>query len=197
MLIADTDKGIDRDIRSRLGRDKRFLVCAHATSAAEAVEAVAATELDLALLSVDVPGGGVSAVREILARQPQLTVVMFADDDDDLFPALRVGADGYLLRDMSLDGLPETLWEAATGSAVALPRELFQQILARFRDPTALRRSVVTADGQPLTSREWQILSLLRAGTSSAQIAQRLSISVATVRSHRRHIRQKLASDAI
>jgi DNA-binding NarL/FixJ family response regulator len=78
-----------------------------------------------------------------------------------------------------------------------LPRALFRQILARFRDPTALRRSLVTMHGEPLTSREWQILSLLRAGTSSAQIAHQLSISVATVRSHRRHIRQKLASDAI
>lgn len=196
VLIADSVDGIDREIRTRLRRDVRFIVCAYATNAADAVEAVLRTQPHIALLGVDLPGGGISAAREMLARRPQLTVVMFSDDDAQLFPALRVGVDGYLLRDMNLDRLPETLWDAEMGGAAALPRALFRQILARFRDTTALRRSVVTVDGRPLTSREWQILSLLRAGISSTQIAQRLSISVATVRSHRRHIRRKLASDA-
>lgn len=196
VLLADSVDGIDAEIRARLERDERFVVCGYAANAAEAVEAVGEAQPHIALLGVDLPGGGVSAAREVLARRPQLTVVMFSDDDAQLFPALRVGVHGYLLRDMNLDRLPETLWDAAMGGAAAFPRALFRQILIRFRDPAALRRSIVTADGKALTSREWQILSLLRDGKSSTQIAQQLSISVATVRSHRRHIRRKLAPDA-
>jgi DNA-binding NarL/FixJ family response regulator len=116
---------------------------------------------------------------------------MVADDGAELFAALRAGAEGYLLRGMSLERLPQTLWEAATGTSVALPCSLMQEVLNRFRDPNALRRTLIEADGQPLTSREWQILSLLRTGLSTAQVSQRLSISVATVRSHRRRIRHK------
>jgi len=197
VLIADSEHGIDDEIRARLERDERFAVCAQVSEASGAVEAALATRPHVALIGVDLPGGGVAAARETLARLPQLMVVMLAADKDDLFPALRAGAEGYLVREMNLDRLPQTLWDAATGTSVAMPRVLMREILARFRDQSALRRSVVTADAGPLTSREWQVLSQLRAGKSSALIARRLSISVATVRSHRRRIRQKLGPGSI
>jgi DNA-binding NarL/FixJ family response regulator len=148
------------------------------------------TRPELALVAVDLQGGGIAAAREMLARLPRLQVVMVADDGAELVAAFRAGAAGYLLRDMSLERLPQTLWEAASGDSVAMPRSLMQELLNRFRDPNALRRTMV--EGEPLTSREWQILSLLRTGLSTAQVSQRLSISVATVRSHRRRIRRKI-----
>jgi DNA-binding NarL/FixJ family response regulator len=132
---------------------------------------------------VDLAGGGIAAAREIRARLPRMSVVMLADDGEDLFAALRAGADGYLLRDTHPERIAQTLWEAGTRSSVALPYRLMQQFLDRFRDPNALRRSLADVEGEPLTSREWQILSLLRNGLSTAQVSQRLSISVATVRS--------------
>jgi len=180
------------EAHSRLEDDGRFAVCAHSREAAEAVRETINTRPELALIAVDLQGGGIAAAREILARLPRLTVVMIADDGSKLVAALRAGAEGYLLRDMSLERLPQILWEAASGTSAALPRALMKEILSCFRDPNALRRTLV--DGEALTSREWQILSLLRQGFSTAQVSRRLSISVATVRSHRRRIRRKIQS---
>jgi DNA-binding NarL/FixJ family response regulator len=143
------------------------------------------------VLAAEQAGEAISAVREIRARLRNARVIVIADDDESLFPALNAGADGYLLRHRGLnDQLPDLLWAAISGTGVAMPPALIHQMIRRFRDPNALRRSVV--DSEPLTSREWQVLALFREGLTTAQIGDRLSISIATVRSHRRHIRRKI-----
>jgi DNA-binding NarL/FixJ family response regulator len=133
------------------------------------------------------PGGGVAAAWEILARQPDTKVVMLtvSDDDADLFSALRAGAAGYLIKTMNLERLPDALRGAVTGQA-PIPRPLVTRVLERFHGSDPRRRRLVGAGelAQHLTSREWEVLELLARGRSTAEIARELYLSKSAVRVH-------------
>jgi DNA-binding NarL/FixJ family response regulator len=109
--------------------------------------------------------------------------------------ALRAGVSGYLLKSMNPLRLPHALWDVHQG-AVAMPRALLAGVLSQFHERNPSRRRTVGGPEPALTAREWQILQLLEAGESTAAIAQRLSISAATVRSHRRRLAEKLRQQA-
>jgi DNA-binding NarL/FixJ family response regulator len=146
------------------------------------------------LLDVTMPGGGVAAAWEISARFPQTKIVMLtiSTEDRDLFAALKAGAAGYLLKDMDAAELPDALAGAVSGEAALAPT-LVGRVITEFRDRSARRR---TTSGQgpeaQLTSREWQILDLLRRGLSTSEIARRLVLSPVTVRTHVNSILKKL-----
>jgi DNA-binding NarL/FixJ family response regulator len=194
VLIADDHQPTREDVRFALEQDERFEVCAEAADAPGAIEAAVRERPHVCLLDVKMPGWGVSAAWEIHARLPQARVVMLtvSRDDLDLFAALRAGAAGYLLKDMDPRRLPRAL-ESVLEGEVAIPRELVGHIVKEFRDRSPRRRGVV-ADGPEhrLTSREWEVLELLRQELSTLQIARRLVISPVTVRTHVNAILKKL-----
>jgi len=194
VLIADDHQPTREDVRFALERDARFEVCAEAADAPGAIEAAVRERPDVCLLDVSMPGWGVSAAWEIHARLPQTRVVMLtvSREDRDLFAALRAGAAGYLLKDMDPRRLPRAL-ESVLDGEVAIPRELVGHVVEEFRDRSARRRKVI-ADGPQvkLTSREWEVLELLRQELSTSQIARRLVLSPVTVRTHVNAILKKL-----
>ena len=146
------------------------------------------------LLDVRMPGGGVAAAWEISARLPETKIVMLtvSRDDTDLFAALRAGASGYLLKDIDPARLSDALESVLAGES-ALPGSLVARLVSEFRDRSPRRRTIVSeADGAQLTSREWQVLELMRQGLTTAQIARRLVVSPATVRSHVASMLKKL-----
>ena len=194
VLIADDHPPTRSDIREALEEDGRFTVCAEAGDAPGAVEAALRENPDLCILDVRMPGQGVAAAWEIGARLPDTKVVMLtvSADDLDLFAALRAGAAGYLLKGTDPERLPHALQDVLEGRA-AMPRALVARLMDEFRDLGARRRSVVTSSGAPqLTSREWQVLDLLRQKLTTAEIARRLVISQATVRTHVASLVRKL-----
>jgi DNA-binding NarL/FixJ family response regulator len=194
VLIADDHAPTRSDIRRTLDEDGRFEVCAEAVDAPSAVAAAIRRRPDICVLDIRMPGSGIGAAWEITARLPSTKVVMLtvSRDDDHLFAALRAGAAGYLLKDVDPHRLPEELQAVLDGES-ALPRNLVGRLMETFRDHGARRRALVDNDlaGQ-LTSREWQVLELMRSGLSTAQLAQRLTLSQATVRSHIAAILRKL-----
>ena len=194
VLVADDHPQTLADIRATLDADPRFTVCAEVGDAAAAVNQAIGEQPDLCLLDVRMPGGGARAAGEITARLPATKVVMLtvSRDSDDLFSALRAGACGYLLKDISRERLPHALVDAMGGNA-AIPRTLVSRIVAEFRDPSPRRRRLIVSDTDAkLTSREWEVLELLRQGLSTAQIADRLFVSEPTVRSHISGVLRKL-----
>jgi DNA-binding NarL/FixJ family response regulator len=194
VVIADDHAPTRADIRMSLEREPRFRVAAEAPDAFAAIEAAARERPDVCLLDVHMPGGGVAATWEISARLPQTKIVMLtvSREEADLFAALRAGAAGYLLKDMDPRRLPHALDDVLRGVA-AMPRPLVAGLIREFRDRSPRRRAAV-AEGLEgrLTSREWQVLDLVRQDLPTAQIARRLVLSPVTVRTHINSILRKL-----
>jgi DNA-binding NarL/FixJ family response regulator len=194
VLLADDHRPTREDVRFALEQDERFEVCAEAADAPGAVEAAIRERPDVCLLDVNMPGWGVAAAWEIHARLPQAHVLMLtvSRDDRDLFAALRAGAAGYLLKNMDPRRLPRALDSVLAGE-VAIPRELVGHVVEEFRDRSARRRDLVAAGPESkLTSREWEVLDLLRQELTTSQIARRLVLSPITVRTHVNAILKKL-----
>ena len=195
VLIADDHAPTREDVRRALEHDERFSVCAVVADAAEAVSAAVRERPHICLLDIRMPGSGVAAAWEIAARLPQVKIVMLtvSEEDSDLFGALRAGADGFLLKTMSLHRLPATLDGVCSGEA-AMPRALVARVLERFQGREPRWRSPVASESseQRLTSREWEVLELLAHGRSTAEIANRLVLSASAVRAHITSIVRKL-----
>ena len=194
VLVADDHAPTRQHVRRMLGAQPDFEVCGEAADAAGAVATAVREAPDLCLLDIRMPGNGIAAAWEITGRLPKTRVVMLtvSRDDGDLFAALRAGASGYLLKDVDPSSLGDQLRTVMAGEA-ALPRGLVTRLVLEFRDRSPRRRTIIAGDDQPpLTSREWEVLELLRQGATTQQIADRLSLSQATVRSHVAAILRKL-----
>jgi len=170
-----------------------FVIAAEVGSGPAAVDAAARERPDLCLLDVNMPGGGIAAAAQIRASVPDTTIVMLtvSRDDNDLFDALRVGASGYLLKDMDPDRLPNALEGVLAGEA-ALPRHLVARLIDEFRDRGRRRAALVGRPSSELTARECEGLDLMRQGLSTQRIAERLFISRVTVRTHVSAVLKKL-----
>jgi two-component system, NarL family, nitrate/nitrite response regulator NarL len=194
VLVADDHAPTREDIREAVEADPRFTVVATAADAADAVQAAMRERPDVALLDMRMPGSGAAAAWEITARLPATRAVMLtvSRSDDDLFAALRAGVSGYLLKDMPFDRLGDELALVLDGR-IALPPELVTRLVDEFRDSAPRRRALLgQSAGVQLTSREWQVLDLLRQGLTTSDIARRLFVSPATVRSHVAAVLRKL-----
>jgi DNA-binding NarL/FixJ family response regulator len=171
-----------------------FTVVAEAADGPAAVEAALSERPAIALLDVNMPGSGIKAAEKISEALPETVVVMLtvSRDDDDLFAALRAGASGYLLKDTDPGRLPFALRGVLEGEA-ALPRGLVARLIEEFRTRGKRRRlPLMRQRGVELTEREWEVLEMLHEGLSTAQIAERMSISPVTVRRHVSEILKKL-----
>jgi DNA-binding NarL/FixJ family response regulator len=199
VLLADDHAPTREEVRDILLEDGRFEVCAEVADGPSAIAAALETLPDVCLLDIRMPGSGVLAAWEIASRLPGTCVVMLtvSEDEDDLFRALRSGASGYLLKDADLDRLPDQLARAAAGEAPLSP-SVAAHMIAAFRSGEPRRRALLGhAEAVRLTSREWEVMELVRQGNSTAEIGKRLAITTATVRSHQASALRKLrASDA-
>jgi two-component system nitrate/nitrite response regulator NarL len=192
VLVADDHAPTREDVRAAVDSDPRFTVVALAGDAAGAIQAALRERPDVVLLDMRMPGSGAAAAWEITARLPGTRAVMLtvSRSDEDLFAALRAGASGYLLKDMAFEEIADELAQVLDGR-VALPPELVTRLVEEFRDSAPRRRALVGAAAQ-LTSREWQVLDFLRQGLATNEIATRLFVSPATVRSHVAAVLRKL-----
>jgi DNA-binding NarL/FixJ family response regulator len=171
-----------------------FRVCGESGTCAGAVELARRERPDLCLLDIDIPGGGIAAAASIASQLPETAIVMLtvSASDSDLFDALRAGARGYLLKDTPAAQLPGILHAVLAGESVLSPR-LVALVLDEFRDRGRRRPLHVRGEAPiELTSREWEVLDLLRQGATTSELAQRLFVSPVTVRRHVSSILHKL-----
>ena len=193
MLLADDDLGTRHGMRLVLeaaGMDS----CVEAADADSVIEEVLRNPPDICLIDLKLPGGGLSAGGWICSNAPDTAVVFVAEEvtDDELFDALRMGVAGFVMKGMNRARLPDVLRGVLRGEA-ALPRELVGRLAQEFRE-RGRRRYIALPDarGAELTSREWEVLDLLRQGQTTGEVAERLGISRVTVRRHVGEILRKL-----
>ncbi|MCU1675510.1 MAG: Two component transcriptional regulator, CheY family [Frankiales bacterium] len=200
VVTADDHPPTRAGIRSAL-EGTEFEVVGEAFTATTAIHEATRLAPDICLVDVRMPGGGVVAVAEISRRLPQTALVMLTVSEDhvDLVGALRAGASGYLLKTIDPDRLVHALRGVLNGEA-AIPRRLMHQVLSELRDadPASADLEGTAPDGlvmPSLTSRESQVLEMLRRGLSTADMAEALFVSQGTVRSHVSALLRKLAVD--
>lgn len=184
LIIADDHPVVRTGLRAMLSNDPGIAVIAEATSPEEAVALAGEHSPDLVLMDLQfgTEDTGADATRLIraLPHPPAVLVLTNYDTDSDILSAVEAGASGYLLKDSPLDELLAAIHAAAAGETALAPA-IAGRLLARMRSP------------QPtLSAREIEVLGLVATGAKNEEIAQRLFISDATVKSHLAHIYTKL-----
>ncbi len=149
---------------------------------------------DLVLMDVAMPGGnGLEATRQIKQALPGTTVVILtvSDSDENLFEAIRSGAQGYLLKDSRSAEVLAMLRAALRGEPAITPA-LAGRMLEEFRRLSQQEKPAADEAAEALTYREQEVLSLAATGATDKEIAGALSVSLYTVKSHMRNILAKL-----
>jgi DNA-binding NarL/FixJ family response regulator len=191
LLLVD-DHTLFRDsLCGLISQWEEFKVVGEAANGQEAIEACRLLRPDVVLMDVQMPGtDGVEATRKIHAEFPATTVVMLtmSTEEGDLIEALKQGARGYVLKDISAKELRERLNEAVHGG-VPLSGKVGAKILAEFQRKWS---GAATALFDPLTEREIQVLQLVAEGLSNEEIGSRLCLSEHTVKKQVSIVMQKL-----
>ncbi|MFE3072979.1 response regulator [Streptomyces sp. NPDC059247] len=183
VVVADDQAVVREGIVMLLGLLPGVEVVGAARDGEEAVALTSELKPDVVLMDLRMPRcDGVEATRRIHERHPGTEVVVLTTyaDDDSLFPALRAGARGYLTKDAGGEEILRALRDVTDGRAGLSPtvqRRLIEQLLEAPAGP-----SVPQAEG--LTERETEVIALVADGLSNQEIASRLRISTATVKTH-------------
>jgi len=163
----------------------------------EALRKAADLAPDVVLMDLRMPVlDGIAAIRRLHVEQPAVRVIALTtfDDDEDVFAALRAGAVGYLLKDVSSARLVEAVLAAARGESVLQPSVAAKVVarIARLPDGSPQPRPQPLVD--PLSERELEVLRLLANGRSNREIAEALFLAEGTVKNHVTNVLAKLGA---
>jgi DNA-binding NarL/FixJ family response regulator len=197
VLIVDDQALFREALATLLEVRPEIRVVGEAANGAEALDRVAALRPDVVLMDLHMPVlDGIGATRRVRVEHPDVQVLALTtfDDDEDVFAALRAGAVGYLLKDVSSDRLVEALLAARRGESVLQP-SVAAKVVARFARMTdgeaAPRPQPLVV---PLSERELEVLRLLAEGSSNREIASALFLAEGTVKNHVTNVFGKLGA---
>jgi len=197
VLVVDDQELVRTGFRLILDAQDDIEVVGEAVDGSDAVRSVARTSPDVVLMDVRMPVmDGIEATRRICAEEPRggTRVVMLTtfDLDEYVFEALRAGASGCLLKDVGRDELLRAVRVVAAGEGLLAPSITRRLIEDYARRPAPADQPSEIAAIDQLTAREVETLGLLAEGLSNAEIAARLFVSEATVKTHVAHVLMKL-----
>ena len=191
VLIVDDEALVRAGFRALVGSVSDFVVVGEAADGTQAVHLAGTLAPDLVLMDIRMPGmDGLEATRRItVARRSKVLIVTTFGYDENVFAALRAGASGFVLKDTPPERLIEAIRVVLDGEALLTP-SVTRRLIAEF-----VRR--VPADRPPLTGvtdREREVLIEVAAGRTNVEVAQRLYISPATVKTHVSSLLAKLGA---
>jgi two-component system NarL family response regulator len=195
-MIVDDHALFRRGLEMVLDEEPDIELVGQASDGAEAVEKAAESLPDIVLMDIRMPrSSGIEACRAMKEAAPSAKIVILtiSDEEEDLFEAIRAGASGYLLKDIPLDEVADTVRAVHGGQSLINP-SMAGKLLTEFA--TLARRDdeerVQEVPAPRLTEREMQVLKLIARGMNNRDIAKELFISENTVKNHVRNILEKL-----
>ena len=193
VLLVDDDDLMRAGLRAVLSSDKGVTVVGEAFDGRGSIELVRKLAPDVVLMDVRMPDlDGISATREILARSPEVKVVILTtfEQDDYIFGALRAGASGFLLKRTKPEELIAAIHTIAAGDSLLSPSVTRRVIERMAEEPVPERSGGERLD--ELTPRELEVLELIARGLSNSEIAAAFVIEQSTVKTHVKRILMKL-----
>jgi DNA-binding NarL/FixJ family response regulator len=192
VIVADDHQLMREGTAALLSADERVEVVGLASNGREAIALAERRKPDVVLLDLNMPEvGGLEACASLRETPsppaPEVLILTVSDDEPDLYAALRVGAAGYLTKDMPPAELIEAVLAVSRGEPRIAPAMASRMLVDLGRPPAAEPDPLDT-----LSARERDVLELLAEGLRNREIAERLVIGEATVKTHVRHVLEKL-----
>ena len=202
IVVADDHEVVRAGFAALLDTQPDFTVLGTAADGAEAVRVCRAARPDVVLMDVRMPGtDGIEATRQLTLEAehaPRVLILTTFDLDEYVFDALRAGASGFLLKDVTAERLFEAVRVVASGDALLAPA-VTRRLISEFARIRPAAAGIGGASGaaaaalRTLTPRETEVLRLVAAGLSNAEIAARLVVTEDTVKTHVSRLLGKLA----
>jgi DNA-binding NarL/FixJ family response regulator len=186
--IVEDDLVLRNTLSKLIGRARGFRCVAACASGEEALEVLPRLKPAVVIMDLNLPRmTGIACIRQLSDLLPSTPIIVLTvyEDGEHIFSALKAGACGYLLKRCEPDEVLTAINEAREGGA-PMSSQIARRVVASFHDPAA------SASTATLTEREVQLLSFLSKGFANKEIADKMAISVPTVRTHLRHIYEKL-----
>ena len=189
ILIADDHAIVRKGLAALIESEPGMELVGEAADGVEVVQNAQTLHPDVVLLDLMMPRqDGLAAISKIKETNPEIRILVLTSfaDDDKVFPAIKAGALGYLLKDSSPQQLLQAIYDVYQGQASLHP-VIARKLIGELNQPPDLPPTT-----EPLTDREIDVLKLIAQGLSNMDIATELNISERTVRTHITHILDKL-----
>ncbi len=195
IVVADDQELMRNGLRMVLEAEEDFEIVGEAANGAEAVDLAMRSAPDVVLMDVRMPGmDGIEATRQLaqseITERVRVLILTTFDLDEYVYGALRAGASGFLLKDAPPDQIAHAVRTVAAGNALLAP-PVTRRLIDKFTRDLAPEMAASIAL-ESLTERETEVLELVAQGFSNAEIAAKLVIEETTVKTHVRHVLQKL-----
>lgn len=193
IVLVDDHEVVRLGIKTLLDQSSQFEVVGEASNAKEAIEMTGKLRPDIVLMDIRLPGiSGIDACEEITQTYPEVRVVMLTSyaEDDMLFSAIRAGASGYLLKQISSEDLIRSLDSVSRGDALLDPlvtQRVFQEVRRAVKEEEASAFAI-------LSQQEKHVLILVSEGKTNREIAKSLFLGEGTVRNYVSSILSKLGT---
>jgi len=191
VMIVDDHPIVRRGLVEMIEQEEDLNVIGEAEDAHSALQALKKLELDVAIVDLTLKDiGGLELIKQIQVLQPELPMLVLSMHDETLYAerALRAGAKGYIMKQEGTDKLITAIRTVLRGE-IYVSEKMASRMLGKLVGGKA------RTDGSPLdrlSDREIEVFELLGRGLGTRQIAERLSVSIKTIESHREHIKEKL-----
>lgn len=193
VVVVEDQVRILEPLLQLLGSAPALRIVGSARSGEEALELLETTSCDVILCDLGLPGiSGIQVIEASKRRWPATEVLVFTvfEEEEQVVGAIRAGASGYLLKGASAGKIVEAIAEVRAGGTVIQP-SLARKLLDHFRAP-APAAAIADDGGRSLSPRESEILQLIAKGLTNPEVADVLSLSRSTIRTHLEHIYEKL-----
>lgn len=194
VLIADDQALFRRGLFVVLAGEERIKVVAEADNGEDAVARAGQLAPDVVLMDVRMPRlSGIEAARQVRDLVPTTKILMLtvSDEEDDLYEAIKAGANGYLLKEISVEEVAEAIRAVVQGQSLISP-SMASKLLNEFNALARRAAQQEQVSAPVLTARELEVLKLVARGLSNREVAEGLFISENTVKNHVRNILEKL-----